>query len=82
MTNIKISITFGFIGYLNICKSSLINYFKQSLTVSAEVLPEVTRSSQNFHLDKSTRLIDCLGIVFSHDTAIAFDWSVCTMDQT
>ena len=65
--NIKTSITVGVVGYPNVGKSSLINSLKRSRVCKVGATPGVTTSPQYISLDKSIKLIDSPGIVFSSD---------------
>ncbi|KAJ1544235.1 Guanine nucleotide-binding protein-like 3 [Nowakowskiella sp. JEL0078] len=62
---IKTSITVGVIGFPNVGKSSLINSLKRSKVCGVGSTPGLTKSTQEIHLDKNIKLLDCPGIVFS-----------------
>lgn len=64
--NIKTSIRVGVIGYPNVGKSSLINSLKRSKVCKVGATPGVTTSTQEIHLDKNIKLLDCPGIVFAN----------------
>ncbi|KAJ3194915.1 Guanine nucleotide-binding protein-like 3 [Irineochytrium annulatum] len=63
--HIKTSITVGVIGYPNVGKSSVINSLKRSKACNVGSTPGVTKVTQEIHLDKNIKLLDCPGIVFS-----------------
>lgn len=63
--NIKTSIRVGVVGYPNVGKSSLINSLKRSKVCKVGATPGVTTASQEIHLDKNIKLLDCPGIVFA-----------------
>jgi len=63
--NIKSSISVGVIGFPNVGKSSLINSLKRSKACNVGATPGVTKTTQEIHLDKHIKLIDCPGIVFA-----------------
>lgn len=64
--NIKTSIRVGVIGYPNVGKSSLINSLKRSKVCKVGATPGVTTATQEVHLDKNIKLLDCPGIVFAN----------------
>jgi nuclear GTP-binding protein len=66
--DIKTSITVGVVGYPNVGKSSLINSLKRSRVCKVGATPGVTTSPQYVNLDKSIKLIDSPGIVFTNDS--------------
>lgn len=64
-------LTFGFVGYPNVGKSSVINLLlgassqdAQSKRVAVSSTPGKTRHFQTHHLDDSTVICDCPGLVF------------------
>ncbi|KAJ9475198.1 Nucleolar GTP-binding protein 2 [Pseudozyma hubeiensis] len=63
--NLKTSLSVGVFGAPNVGKSSLINSLKRSRVCSVASTPGHTKVLQSIMLDKSIRLIDCPGIVFS-----------------
>ena len=65
--NIKTSITVGVIGYPNVGKSSVINSLKRSKVCGVGSTPGLTKSTQVISLDKTIKLLDCPGIVFSQE---------------
>lgn len=67
--DIKTAITVGVVGYPNVGKSSLINSLKRSKVCKVGAAPGVTTSSQEIHLDRNIKLLDCPGIVFSASNA-------------
>ncbi|EPQ29390.1 uncharacterized protein PFL1_03145 [Pseudozyma flocculosa PF-1] len=66
--NLKTSITVGIFGAPNVGKSSLINSLKRARVCSVASTPGHTKVVQGVMLDKSVRLLDCPGIVFSDET--------------
>jgi nuclear GTP-binding protein len=64
--NIKTSIRVGVVGYPNVGKSSLINSLKRAKVCKVGATPGVTTASQEIHLDKNIKLLDCPGIVFAN----------------
>ncbi|KAI9335172.1 P-loop containing nucleoside triphosphate hydrolase protein [Zopfochytrium polystomum] len=66
--NIKTSITVGVVGFPNVGKSSVINSLKRSKACNVGSTPGVTKVSQEIHLDKNIKLLDCPGIVFGKST--------------
>ncbi|KAJ1675079.1 nuclear GTP-binding protein nug1, partial [Spiromyces aspiralis] len=62
---IKTSVTVGAIGLPNVGKSSLINSLKRSRVCGVGSTPGFTKAVQEIHLDKTIKLLDCPGIVFS-----------------
>ncbi|TPX30508.1 hypothetical protein SmJEL517_g05944 [Synchytrium microbalum] len=68
---IKTSITVGVVGFPNVGKSSVINSLKRSKVCQVGSTPGVTKSSQEIHLDKNIKLLDCPGIVFSRQMSDA-----------
>lgn len=71
--DIKTAITVGVVGYPNVGKSSLINSLKRSKVCKVGATPGVTTSSQEIHLDRNIKLLDCPGIVFSAGGASSDD---------
>ncbi len=67
--NLKTAISVGIIGYPNVGKSSLINSLKRSKVVGVGSTPGLTKSTQEIHLDKTIKLVDCPGIVFASGAA-------------
>lgn len=67
--NLKTSIRVGVVGYPNVGKSSLINSLKRAKVCKVGATPGVTTASQEIHLDKNIKLLDCPGIVFATPTA-------------
>ncbi|KAJ1548775.1 Guanine nucleotide-binding protein-like 3 [Cladochytrium tenue] len=63
--NIKTSISVGVVGFPNVGKSSVINSLKRSKACNVGSTPGVTKVTQEIHLDKNIKLLDCPGIVFS-----------------
>ncbi|RKP18309.1 P-loop containing nucleoside triphosphate hydrolase protein [Rozella allomycis CSF55] len=63
--DMKKTISVGIIGYPNVGKSSVINSLKRSRVCQVGSTPGVTKTSQEIHLDKNIKLLDCPGIVFS-----------------
>jgi nuclear GTP-binding protein len=51
------------VGLPNVGKSSLINSLKRCHVVNVGATPGVTRSTQEVHLDKNVKLLDCPGVV-------------------
>ncbi|SNX84806.1 related to NUG1 - Nuclear GTPase (involved in Ribosome biogenesis) [Melanopsichium pennsylvanicum] len=66
--NMKTSIAVGVFGAPNVGKSSLINSLKRSRVCSVASTPGHTKVVQSVMLDKSVRLLDCPGIVFSDES--------------
>ncbi|TPX58124.1 hypothetical protein PhCBS80983_g03353 [Powellomyces hirtus] len=66
--NIKTSITVGVIGFPNVGKSSVINSLKRTKVCNVGSTPGVTKVAQTIQLDKSIKLLDCPGIVFSQSS--------------
>ncbi|KIY93032.1 Guanine nucleotide-binding protein-like 3 [Monoraphidium neglectum] len=64
---IKTSITVGVVGLPNVGKSSLINSLKRSRVAQVGNTPGVTRGVQEVVLDKTIRLLDSPGVIFSAD---------------
>ncbi|PWZ02068.1 P-loop containing nucleoside triphosphate hydrolase protein [Testicularia cyperi] len=69
--NLKTSIAVGVFGAPNVGKSSLINSLKRARVCSVASTPGHTKVVQSVMLDKSVRLLDCPGIVFSDESASA-----------
>ena len=69
--NLKTSIAVGIFGAPNVGKSSLINSLKRSRVCSVASTPGHTKVVQSVMLDKSVRLLDCPGIVFSDESPAA-----------
>lgn len=67
--NLKTSIAVGVFGAPNVGKSSLINSLKRARVCSVASTPGQTKVVQSVMLDKSVRLLDCPGIVFSDESA-------------
>lgn len=67
--NLKTSIAVGVFGAPNVGKSSLINSLKRARVCSVASTPGHTKVVQSVMLDKSVRLLDCPGIVFSDESA-------------
>lgn len=67
--NMKTSIAVGVFGAPNVGKSSLINSLKRSRVCSVASTPGHTKVVQSVMLDKSVRLLDCPGIVFSDESS-------------
>eukprot|EP00123_Amoebidium_parasiticum_P017261 comp23774_c0_seq1/m.41213 comp23774_c0_seq1/g.41213 ORF comp23774_c0_seq1/g.41213 comp23774_c0_seq1/m.41213 type:complete len:598 (-) comp23774_c0_seq1:359-2152(-) len=67
--DVKKAIRVGIVGYPNVGKSSLINSLKRSRTCTTGAMPGVTKQAQEVHLDKSIKLLDSPGIVFSSDNS-------------
>ncbi|SOV04999.1 related to NUG1 - Nuclear GTPase (involved in Ribosome biogenesis) [Ustilago sp. UG-2017a] len=67
--NLKTSIAVGVFGAPNVGKSSLINSLKRARVCSVASTPGHTKVVQSIMLDKSVRLLDCPGIVFSDESA-------------
>ncbi|PWN52945.1 P-loop containing nucleoside triphosphate hydrolase protein, partial [Violaceomyces palustris] len=67
--NIKTSVTVGIFGAPNVGKSSLVNSLKRARVCSVASTPGHTKVVQGVMLDKSVRLLDCPGIVFSDPAA-------------
>ncbi|GES96429.1 guanine nucleotide-binding protein-like 3 homolog [Rhizophagus clarus] len=65
--NMKTSITVGVIGIPNVGKSSIINSLKRSKVCDIGATPGLTKFTQEIHLDKNIKLLDCPGIVFTRD---------------
>ncbi|TPX44550.1 hypothetical protein SeMB42_g04285 [Synchytrium endobioticum] len=63
--DVKTGISVGVVGFPNVGKSSVINSLKRSKVCQVGPTPGVTKSSQEIHLDKNIKLLDCPGIVFS-----------------
>ncbi|MEW5304726.1 MAG: hypothetical protein WDW36_007318 [Sanguina aurantia] len=63
--NIKTAITVGIVGLPNVGKSSVINSLKRAKVAQVGNTPGVTKGVQEIHLDKSIRLLDSPGVVFS-----------------
>lgn len=66
--NLKTSIAVGVFGAPNVGKSSLINSLKRARVCSVASTPGHTKVVQSVMLDKSVRLLDCPGIVFSDES--------------
>lgn len=62
------SILVGVIGYPNVGKSSLINSIVRSRVCNVGATAGITQTSQQIHLDRQVKLLDCPGIVFSQGT--------------
>ena len=69
--NLKTSITVGIFGAPNVGKSSLVNSLKRARVCSVASTPGHTKVVQGVMLDKSVRLLDCPGIVFSDESGSA-----------
>lgn len=67
--NLKTSIAVGVFGAPNVGKSSVINSLKRARVCSVASTPGHTKVVQSVMLDKSVRLLDCPGIVFSDESA-------------
>jgi large subunit GTPase 1 len=57
-------ITIGFVGYPNVGKSSTINALVGEKKVTVSSTPGKTKHFQTIHLDETTVLCDCPGLVF------------------
>ncbi|KAI8621922.1 hypothetical protein BC830DRAFT_1211636 [Chytriomyces sp. MP71] len=57
-------VTIGFVGYPNVGKSSTLNALVGSKKVTVSSTPGKTKHFQTIHLDDSTVLCDCPGLVF------------------
>ena len=66
----KTTIVCGVVGYPNTGKSSLINALKRSRAVGVSPRPGFTTSMQEVVLDRSVRLLDSPGVVFSDESAL------------
>jgi len=64
-SGMKTALSVGIIGYPNVGKSSLINSLKRTRSVGVGSTPGFTKVVQEIQLDKSIKLIDSPGIVFS-----------------
>lgn len=58
-------VTVGLVGMPNVGKSSVINSLKRDAVVKVGDMPGITRGLQEIHLDKTVRLLDTPGVVFS-----------------
>jgi len=63
----KSSIVVGVIGIPNVGKSSIINSLTRGKNVGVSNTPGFTKGLQEVILDNNLRLLDCPGVVMSHD---------------
>ncbi|OMH81512.1 Guanine nucleotide-binding protein-like-like protein [Zancudomyces culisetae] len=63
--NIKTAVTVGLVGFPNVGKSSVINSMKRARVCGVGSTPGLTKHVQMIHLDKTIRLLDSPGVVFS-----------------